>query len=237
MRILTTISVLLVVLSACKRSMEQKSAKPEGEKPKVEEVPESKVILGDTLLRLQFKECSFLVDHIDMGWDRNFRAKNDSVCTVSGDTMEFNLYAGEWFYDREIRVEQEGFKIRKMSYCILDQVGVDSKRMIEVPFYVLDDWKSKRSAWITIAPKRGHYYFSPKNEPETSFSYTLEEFKEAVRNSWDEELALEMDTLTSLEYVSDYPFTTEYLFRIELEEQQTGKRIVKFLRFFTPTTC
>lgn len=188
--------------------------------------------------KIQYPDLTILLDKIDMGWDDMHTKGNDSIYITDKDTAYFKLFPGDWFYDKEFKIEQSGFDKIELYEKITYRMAMNSKRLIEVPFCVIYNWKTFESEWTQIKLDNEELKFrSNKEQINAVIDFTVEEFKAAVKEHCGIEWYNEIKNINSTDKLPSELFITTYTFKIVAGNSKTGEVIEKFIVFKTPTSC
>lgn len=188
--------------------------------------------------QIQFADLTILLEEIEMGWDEMYLTKNDSVYSTGSDTAYFDLWPGDWFFDKEFKVEQPEFDKIELYEKITFKMAMNSNRSIEVPFCVIYDWKTFETEWSQIQLDNDELKFM-SNEKGTNavINFTVEEFKAAVKEHCGTEWYNEIKNIKSIDELPSELFTSRYTFKIVARISKTGRVVEKFIVFNTPTSC
>lgn len=188
--------------------------------------------------KIQYSDLTILLEEIEMGWDNMYLTDNDSIYVTDKDTAYFNLWPGEWFYDKKFKVEQSGFDKIELYEKIIYNMAMKSNRSIEVPFCVMGNWKTFESEWSQIQLKNDELKFkSNENATDAVINFTVEDFKAGVKEHCGIEWYDEIKNIKSLNKLPSELFTTRYIFKIVARNTKTGEVIKKFIVFEAPTSC
>ena len=166
---------------------------------------------------------------------------NDSIYITDKDTSYFDLFPGDWFYDKKFKIEQSEFdKIElyeKRSY----KMAMNSNGSIvkeDVLFCVIYNWKTFESEWSQIQLDNDELKFMSNEEGTNAvINFTVEEFKAAVKEHCGIEWYNEIKSTKSIDKLPAELFITTYIFKIVARNSKTGDQIEKFIVFETPTSC
>lgn len=178
-----------------------------------------------------------MLEEIEMGWEDMYRTDNDSVYITEKDTAYFDLWPGDWFYDKKFRVEQSGFDKIELYEKIIYKMAMTSNRPIEVPFCVIYNWKTFESEWSRIQFDDEPKFSSNEDGIDAVIHFTVEEFKAAVKECCGIEWYNEIRDIKSKDKLPSELFTTMYIFKIVARNSKTGDVIRKFIVFKTPVSC
>ena len=191
--------------------------------------------------QIQFTDVTLLVEEIEMGWSDMYGTDNDSVYSTTSDTAYFDLWPGEWFYDKAFKVVQSEFDQITLYEKITFNMAINSDGSIvtdDVPICVMSHWKTFESKWSKIKMDQGNFRFkSNENNINPVIDYTVEEFKAAVKEHCGEDWYNEIKHIKSMDKLRSELFTSYYTFKIVLRNSTTGKSIKKFIVFNAPTSC
>lgn len=191
--------------------------------------------------QIQFTDVTLLVEEIEMGWYDMYGSDNDSVYTTTSDTAYFDLWPGQWFYDKAFKVVQSEFDQITLYEKITYNMAINSDGSIvtqDVPFCLMYHWKTFESEWSKIKMDQGDFRFkSNENNINPVINYTIEEFKAAVKEHCGEDWYNEIKQIKSMDKLRSELFTSYYTFKIVLRNSATGKSIKKFIVFNPPTSC
>lgn len=192
-------------------------------------------------LQIQFTDLTILVEEIDMGWHEMYLTKNDSVYSTTSDTAYFDLWPGEWFYDKKFNVEQSEFDQIELYEKITFNMAMNSNGSIvkdDVPFCLMHSWKTFESEWSLIQLDNDELKFM-SNEQGTNavINFTVEEFKTAVKEHCGIDWYNEIKNIKSMDKLPSELFTSSYTFKIVARNSKTRRIVEKFIIFNSPTSC
>lgn len=187
--------------------------------------------------KIHYSDLTILLEKIDMGWENNLTG-NDSIYLTNKDTAYFHLFPGDWFYDKKFKIEQSEFDKIELYEKISYTMAMNSNRSIEVPFCVIDNWKTFESEWKQIQLDNNELKFMSNEESINAvINFTVEEFKAAVKQHCGIEWYNEIKNIKSMDQLPSELFITTYTFKIVARKSKTGEIIRKFIVFETPTSC
>lgn len=230
------------------------------ETPEVEETPEKvkEVIIEEPLakrflavdnedtdqpsetkwIKIRYADVIIAIEAMDMGWDSMFRTKNDSLYKTDSDTAYFDLWPGDWFFDKLFKIENPEYDKIELYEKNISHFALNSNRIIEVPFCVLSNWKEFETDWARIQFTDNEYKFnSSEDETEIDTEFDINEFKVAIKDNCDDKWFEEFKNVQTKKGLRSEIFTSQYIFRIIMRNSKTGKSIKKFIVFNTPTSC
>jgi hypothetical protein len=187
-------------------------------------------------MEVDIGQITFLFERIDMygigsSWvsEQKYKFK---------DTASFDLNPGWGIYDQIIKVKGSDLQITEMYVQNVVVIGVDSERIVEVPFCVLSNWKKSTSEWMKIHPKNNDFRFELGGNFDTQpLIVDLDELKTEIRNScgegWFEEFK-DLDTLDKLPFSE---FESQSNYKIITRDINSGKTYESIILFYTPTSC
>lgn len=192
-------------------------------------------------LQVQFADLTILLEEIEMGWDEMFRTKNDSVYSTISDTAYFDLWPGEWFYDKAFKVEQSEFDKIELYEKITFNMAMNSDGSIvkeDVPFCVIYNWKTLESEWTQIQLDNDELKFmSNEDGTDAEINFTVDEFKTAVKEKCGIDWYNEIKNIKSMDKLPSELFISSYTFKIVARNSKTGRVVEKFIIFNPPTSC
>jgi hypothetical protein len=59
--------------------------------------------------KIQYSDLTIVLEKIDMGWFSMSPTGDDSIYITDKDTAYFDLWTGEWFYDKKFKIEEPEF--------------------------------------------------------------------------------------------------------------------------------
>ncbi len=184
-----------------------------------------------------FDELTLAVERIDMGWD-DYNYPDDSTVKSSGDLVNFEMYAGSWMYDKEIRIVDSSYEFIGMYQQCSNSISIDTERIVEVPMCVLGGLGSYETGWVLVEQETNEMRLHVAEESEGELiPFTLGEFKSAVENDCGENWLQDYESTTSLDNVDYTMFTLSYEFKIVFRNKVNGELLEKFFSFETPTSC
>lgn len=188
--------------------------------------------------QIHFTDLTILVEEIEMSWDDMYRTNNDSIYTTISDTAYFELWPGDWFFDKAFKVVQTEFDKIELYEKVTYNMAINSNLPVDVPFCVMYDWKTFESKWSKIQLKQDDLKFiSNENEIRVKINYTVDEFKSAVKENCGIEWYNEIKDVKSVDKLRSEIFTSRYTFKIVARNSKTGRVVEKFIVFTTPTSC
>ncbi len=234
----------IMLLASCKNdpAPEKPSTTASAEKPtdleKPTEVATQEVAIEPGYLELQFNDLSIFVESIDADWDGKYQQGNDTVYFVHGDTASLDLFIGEWFWDKKFHVRSNEYNPIKLWVKSVQHTAVSSNLILEVPFCVLNGWKEWESDWQEVSLNNGNAFHTTEiNLQEISEKIDPMDIRALVSDQCGERWFEEFQEYTSLEEMGFEFFTSQYIFKVELQSNDGGKTIVKHIVFHTPTHC
>ena len=190
--------------------------------------------------KIQYSDLTILLEKIDMGWDGNLRG-NDSIYITDKDTAYFDLYPGDWFYDKKFKIEQSEFDKIELYEMRSYKMAMNSNGSIvkeDVLFCVIYNWKTFESEWSQIQLDNDELKFRSNEEGTNAvINFTVEEFKAAVKEHCGIEWYNEIKGIKSMDKLPSELFISTYIFKIVARNSKTGDIINKFIVFETPTSC
>ena len=188
-------------------------------------------------IEVEIGEITFLIEEIEMVWGPT--STWDDRMVEFQDTARFDLLAGSnWMNDKQIKIKGDEFEITEMYVQEVTTIGVDSERVIEVPFCALSRWKKSRSNWIQIQAVNNEFRFKePDNFDTQPFNVELDELKGAIKNSCGNEWFEEFKDVDSLNQIEYYEFTSQYNYKIVLEDKNSERLVERVIIFSTPISC
>jgi hypothetical protein len=187
------------------------------------------------MMEIVINEMSFLFEEIDMSCYYEVEG-TENFCKFE-DTAFFNLWPGDWMEDKVVKLKDDDSEIIEMYVQSVSVIGVDSDRMIEVPFCALSGWKNSTSSWKQIQPKNNEFHFESFDQESEPLIVELDELKNELMNScgegWYEEYA-DADSLSQIPY---WDFTDRYNYKIITRDLSSGEITEHIFVFFTPTSC
>ncbi|NGF74358.1 hypothetical protein G5B10_00575 [Fluviicola sp. SGL-29] len=188
--------------------------------------------------KIQYSDLTIVLEEIEMGWDDMYLTDNDSIYVTDKDTAYFDLWPGDWFFDKKFNIEQSEFDKIELYEKIIYKMAMRSNRTIEVPFCVINNWKTFESEWSPIQLNQNELKFRSNEEDiNPIINFTVEELKAAVKEHCGIEWYNEIKNMKSKDQLPSELFTTTYIFKIVARKSKTGDRIQKFIVFNTPTSC
>ena len=194
-----------------------------------------------TWQRVQFADVTILVEKMDMGWHEMYLTDNDSIYSTTSDTAYFDLWPGDWFYDKAFKVEQSEFDQIELYEQITYNMAISSNGSIvrgDVLFCVIYDWRTFESPWSKIKLDYGDLRFkSNENNTHAAIDFTLEEFKDAVNEHCGEDWYREIKNIQSKNKLRSELFASQFTFKLVLQNSKTNRVVEKFIVFNPPTSC
>jgi hypothetical protein len=191
--------------------------------------------------QIQFADLTIFLEEIEMGWDEMYRTKNDSVYSTISDTAYFDLWPGDWFFDKEFKVDQPEFDKIDLYEKITFNMAMNSNSSIvkeDVPFCVIYNWKTFESEWSQIQLDNDELKFMSNEEGTNAvINFTVEEFKAAVKEHCGIDWYNEIKDIKSTDKLPSELFTSSYTFKIVARNSKTGRVVEKFIIFNPPTSC
>lgn len=189
-------------------------------------------------IKIIYADVTIAIEAMEMGWNSMFRTKNDSLYKADSDTAYFDLWPGDWFFDKLFKIENPEYDEIELYEKNISHFALNSNRIIEVPFCVLSNWKRFETNWARIQFTDNEYKFnSSKDETEIDIDFDITEFKAAIKDNCDEKWFEEFKNVQTKKGLKSEIFTSQYIFKIVMRNSKTGKSIKKFIVFNTPTSC
>jgi hypothetical protein len=231
--ILLTISILFL---SCSNSPDKETVNTDAAQVEaLSSIKQDKKILKNGI-RVEFDELTIILENIEMDWEGSHLSDDKLYKTDS--IAYFNLHPGDWMYDKTLQIEETEYDQIELYVQIVNHVGIDSERSIEMPFCVLSNWKNYTSGWVKIPSKNGELMFDSQIEiVEKNIKYSLSEFKTAVSKSCGKEWLEEIRHIEVLEDLPTSDFTSQYNYKILVRNTKTGKTLERIIVFDTPTSC
>ena len=240
---LKTTSILIITASllSCSGSSESNNSEPQADNNSTDttlfvDQDSVKQEIPEGWIQINFDGLTVQMEEADMSWEGE---ESDGDYTFTrNDTAWFYLYPGDWMFDNELKIFDSKFDQIQLYTREVVNVGVDSERMIEVPFCVMGNWKSSVSQWVEIKGKDGLFVFESDVDYLTdAINYSLDDFMVAVTSNCGNEWYEEMLIYTSVDSLPTSEFTSEYQYKIVARNSESGESIEKILIFYTPTSC
>lgn len=187
-------------------------------------------------IQVEMNAITFLFEKIDMSWGTT-NSDDEQRCSFQ-DTAFFDLWPGDWMEDKIIKVKGDKFEITGMFVQEVTAIGVDSERIIEVPYCVLAGWKKSTSSWLPVEPTNNVFRFKTDNSFDAPpLNIEIDELKMAIKNACGKEWFEEYRNADSLNQIPFSETTIQYNYKIVSRESQSGKTFESIVVFFTPTSC
>lgn len=246
--------IILILISAisffsCKTDTPEVEKAPEKVEEAIIEEPKIKRFLAvnnnDTdqpsepkWIKIRYSNVTIAIEAMEVGWDSMYRTNNDSLYKTDTDTAYFNLWPGEWFFDKLFKIENPEYDEIELYEKSISHFALNSNRIIEVPFCVLSNWKGFETDWARIQFTDNQYKFnSSEDETEIDTDFDIEEFKAAIKDNCDDAWFEEFKDVKTKKGLKSEIFTSQYIFKIVMRNTKTGKSIKKYIVFNTPTSC
>ena len=243
-KIILKIMPVCFLLYSCKEATKEQSQKSHKSEVLIEQNKDSLAVkkemtnnLNDDV-EVKFSNLSILLKDIDMSWKDEYNI-NDNIYETKKDTAFFYLNPGDWMYGKSFKIEQTTFDEIELYEQIEVKIAIETKRELEVPICILEDWKGYTSKWKKnqIDKKDLKFPIDQEKTEDHPISFTLDEFKLAVEKHCGIEWLNEIRNIESLNKLPTSFFTTRYIYKIKLKNSKTNEVVEKFIVFYTPTSC
>lgn len=188
--------------------------------------------------KIKFPGLTISILGIDMNFRDEYNPDHDLYQRTKKDTAYFDMYPGEWFYEKSFVIAEPEFDEIELYGQFEIKVAIATDRDIEVPVCIMEDWKGYTSKWTQYKVSKKDLKFPIIQENiEKPIDFNIDELKLAVAKNCEPEWASEIRNIQSLNKLRTSFFITKYVFKIKARDSKTDKVIEKFIVFYTPTSC
>ena len=157
------LALICVLLCACKETsndLTQKSEKKEAlnelkealNKLTEDKAADQEEITNDSNhdVTIKFADLTISLKDINVFWWEAEGNNTDNVYETEKDTAFFDLNPGDEVFEKSFRIEQTAFDIIELYGQFEIKVALETKRELEVPVCILENWKGYTSKWIKL---------------------------------------------------------------------------------------
>lgn len=205
--ILMLLVLLMTIFSGCVQDNKPKEKKVEPGEPRVtaekidtlEATPPSIVREGSIdWQEIRFSDVSLFVERMEGYWDDDIEGMDDPIYFANKDTLYFDLFPGEWFYDKSFRFEDDNIVDVKLYHRDVNHIGINSNQIMEVPFCVLNDLREWTSEWKEVSLVDGLKLNEADGLSQPNLNVTPEEIRERVQSNCGERWVEEFEGYSTL---------------------------------------
>ncbi|MDP5099355.1 MAG: hypothetical protein NWQ27_05140 [Crocinitomicaceae bacterium] len=254
MKKLLPLLFLMLFISSCAETVQEKKESEEEEYSEIEQSPESENPVSEEesvdvainqegdfkWIKVKYKDVTIAIAEFELNWpDKySFGSRNDSVYKPKSDTAYLDLFPGVSADALPFRIENSEYDEIELFEKIVYHVSMDSKRDMEVPVCIMTDWKKFESKWnrIKLDPTNPMFNTNQANV-KPLINFTKDEFLSAVDKHCGNDWLNEIKSISSVEKMPSAIFLSYRLFKVVLRNSKTGKTKEKFIQFYTPTSC
>lgn len=245
MKIKLQILALSIILSSCNENTKKPNEKPIKkeatieqaviEEKNIDEINLERIKNSGESIKIQFSDLTISMRDYHTNWaDENL---NDNIYETKNDTANFYLGPG-YLLERSFKIDPPEFDEIELYGQFEVKMGIYTKRELEQPFCLLDDWKTYTSEWTQLNVDKKDLQFSMINDQTKSpIEFTIDEFKTAVEKHCGPEWSDDIRNIESFDKMNAEFFTTKYIYKIKAKNSKTNKIVERFVVFYTPTSC
>lgn len=238
MKITLKIVAVCFLLFSCKKSTNDLKEKPDKKAVLIEQKgaqPDKEEIAKDDV-KIQFSDLTVLIKDIDGSW-KDENNINDNIYETKQDTAFFYLYPG-FVIENSFKIDQAVFDEIELYGQTEIKLGINTEQEIEVPFCVLEDFKSYTSKWRKLKINRNDLKFEMIDDKTNNpINFAIDELKLAVEKNCGTEWLDEIRNIESIDKLPVTFFTTRYIYKIKVKNSKTNQIIEKYIVFYTPVSC
>ncbi|MFH6994793.1 hypothetical protein [Flavobacterium sp. FlaQc-48] len=243
MKITLKILVLCFLLFSCKETTKELNKKTDkkqvltGQQENLVSTKEEIASNSKNDVTIKFPNLILSLKDIDMSWEDEYN-KNDNIYETKQDTAFFYLNPGDWMFKKSFKIEEAAFDEIEMYGQFEIKVAIATKREIEVPVCILEDWKGYTSKWTKLKIDKKDLKFPIMDETtDQPINFTIDELKNAVEKHCGPEWLDEIRNIKAVDKLPASFFTTRFIYKIIAKNSKTNDVIEKYLVFYTPTSC
>ena len=245
---------LMLFISSCAETVQEKKESEEDEYSEIEQTQEPESLLSEEesvderinreddykWIKVKFKDVTLAIAEFELYWpDKySFGSRNDSVYKPKSDTAYLDLFPGVSVDALRFRIENSEYDEVMLFEKIIYHVAMNSQRDMEMPVCIMTDWKKFESKWNPIKIDQMNPMFNtiqPNIKPVINF--TKDEFLLAVDKHCGNDWSNEIKSISSVDKLPSDIFLSYHLFKLVIRNKKTGKTKEKFITFYTPTSC
>lgn len=227
MQITFKILIICFLLFSCNQQTKHQS----------ESIIEDEIKKSTNNIIIKFTDLTISINDIEMSWEDDSNVL-DNIYETKKDTAFFNLFPGDFMFEKTFNIEQIDFDEIELYGQYEIKVGIESKQEIEVPFCVLENWKSYTSEWVKFKINERDLKFPIIEEKNVDpIIFTVDELKLAVERHCGANWLNEIKSIKSIDKLPTSFFITKYIYKLKARNSKTNERIEKLLVFYTPTSC
>ncbi len=241
MKITLQILIISMLLFSCQENKKELSEKPD-KKEIVSKKEEDFVSAGEKVndlianLTIEFSDLTISMRDDDTSWRDEYN-KTDNIYETKQDTAIFYLDPG-YSLERSFKIEQAGFDEIELYGQFEINVGIDTERELDVPFCLIEGWKTYISEWTKFKVNKNDLQLPMIDDrKDRPIDFTIDELKTAVGKHCGAEWLDEIRNIESLDKIKTSFFTTRYIYKIRAKNSKTNEIVEKFIVFYTPTSC
>ena len=241
MKITLQILIISMLLFSCQENKKELSEKPY-KKEIVSKKKEDFVSAGEKVndaiadLTIKFSDLTIAMSDDDTSWKDEYE-ETDNIYETRKDTAVFYLDPG-YCLERSFKIEQAEFDEIELYGQFEINVGIDTERELDVPFCLIEGWKTYTSEWTKFKVNKNDLQL-PMIDDRTDrpIDFTIDELKTAVGKHCGPEWLDEIKNIKSLDKIRTSFFTTRYIYKIRAKNSKTNEIVEKIIVFYAPTSC
>ncbi|MDR6763840.1 hypothetical protein J2Y38_004064 [Flavobacterium sp. 2755] len=241
MKITLQILIISMLLFSCQENKKELSKKPD-KKEIVSKKKEDFVSDGEKVndaiadLTIKFSDLKISMSDDDTSWKDEYE-ETDNIYETRKDTAVFYLDPG-YSLERSFKIEQAEFDEIELYGQFEINVGIDTERELDVPFCLIEGWKTYTSEWTKFKVNKNDLQLPMIDErTDHPIDFTIDELKTAVGKHCGPEWLDEIRNIESLDKIRTSFFATRYIYKIKAKNSKTNEVVEKFIVFYAPTSC
>jgi hypothetical protein len=189
-------------------------------------------------VKIKFANLTVSLKDMNVFWWEAEGNNDDNIYETKKDTVYFDLNPGDEVFEKSFRIEQTAFDIIELYGQFEIKVALETKRELEVPVCILENWKGYTSKWKKLKIDKKDLTFGALEEKiDDPINFALDEFKLAVEKYCGPEWLNDIKHIDTVDKLPTDFFTTKYIYKIKVKNSKTNEVIEKFIVFYTPTSC
>lgn len=244
MKTILKLALICFLLCSCKetpKKLGQKLEKNEALKElKEAAIVDKREITADSKydVKIKFADLTISLKDMNVFWWEDDGDYHDNMYQTEKDTVYLDLNPGDEAFEKSFRIEQTAFDIIELYGQFEIKAALETKRELEVPVCILEDWKGYTSKWKKLKIDQKDLKFGIIDEKaDYSIIFSLDEFKLAAEEHCGPEWLNDIKHIDAVDKLPVEFFTTKYIYKIRAKNSKTTKVIEKFIVFNTPTSC
>lgn len=200
------------------------------------EINEAEEAVADDATTVYFNDLSIRLYDFTVYW--NYHNSEDKETNHADSLAHFDLDLGDWMHDKSFEILEDQYDNIELYVQEIVHQSMDSDEFREVSLCVMGTWKADTSDWVKIDLNQNDYRFDSHTEfPEHPISFTLDDYKQAVKEHCGESWFEEIQHIDSTDDLPASEFTSQYRYKFVARNSQTGRTIERIISFYTPTSC